>query len=91
MASLPRDARINGSAWITIKQGEGMATGSVATLYDGGPADRCVEDRQVSLIEKLNTEEERLNTRLAEIAQLRALLEKNPDVHEILKLIGRRY
>lgn len=67
-----------------------MATGSVATLYDGS-AERCVEDRPVSLIEKLNTEEERLNTRLAEIAQLRTLLEKNPDVHEILKLIGRRY
>lgn len=68
----------------------------MATLYGGGPAeasakDLCVSERQITLEERLDSEEASLKARLEEVGRLKVLLAQNPDVSEILKLLGRRY
>lgn len=70
-----------------------MATGYASpTLVNRREVDsEPMCDREMTLIEKLDFEEKNLKTRLADIEKLRNLLVQNPDVHEILKLMGRRY
>lgn len=68
----------------------------MATGYYSGPAEvsaneLCVTDRQITLEERLDSEEASLKARLKEVGRLKTLLANNPDVSEILKLLGRRY
>lgn len=47
----------------------------------------CVEPK--SPVERLVEQEERLRDKLADTARLRELLEKNPDINEIFRLMAK--